>query len=477
MNPGTRPFGVGRTSFPPDGGRSRRGIRGRRMPLPLGVRCRRVLLPLATFFLLPGSFFPARFPVPSPLRAGLARAEVSEDVRWLPKAREIRIPSSAMPDAKTWIEVWEDSLLASAAAPGFSDVRVLGRNGESVPFLLRPPRLEDDHWDLSLELPARWHASRSRDGSWVGWELTLDLGGESPGGHILELPWTSPKAGPIAVAEDGKTPVPCWELGSHRNFRAQTRFFRLGSRFGRIRLRRPDSPAPEEESGRLRVYTPRSTESPRLEVPFRLESEGFTGNRWRTVIKLIGPPRSICGVVCVRSHEMVTPRIGVEVPAGGGAWRHVQPDGPRANPGEPVAGGFRVTWRPVRSDRIRLTVTGADPPNPPISVRAVEFTPARFAFPATAGVSYRLAYGDPQAMARDWGLSVHEPLVERFIRADLGPETANPWYHPEGPGIQWLRRRPAVLTGAMLGALLLLAWIVFRSGSRGAGRTDSEPRV
>ena len=98
--------------------------------------------------------------------------------------------------------------------------------------------------------------------------------------------------------------------------------------------------------------------------------------------------------------------------------------------------------------------------------------PFRLAYPLSHGPELWLAYGDPLVGEPPWSLERHATFIAEFARASLGGESPNPFHQPPSFGLEWMKRRPQVLTGLMLFILMLLLVLVLRSRSSGAERSS-----
>ncbi len=391
-----------------------------------------------------------------------AGAEVSKDLTTLPYRRAV-LPPNHVP-AGAWLAVVEDSLLAARSSPDFHDVRLMNAAGQSVPFAVLPPRREDpiDLPVLARLLP-RQHTSDT--------VFQVDMGPDYPETLLVEFPRRSGQESvairtgpdregtvrlePLPEALDRSHPVPPEpgldvRAGIAAGRWLQVDFFSTGN------FLPGDS---------LRVYRRVERAAPRLTVPFRIASRGFEGRTWRAVIELENPAGAATAVVIHRRNALSRPPMRVEARLPGGAWRFV----PRLGQGSPgreanAADTFEsLEFRPLRTDALRLTVSAADPPNPPLTVEGVQTVPMRWAFPASAATeSLWVAYGDPYLGAQAWFLEDAANRVPGYTAAGLGPETANPLLQPPGFGLDWLRRHPPVLGVAMVIVLALVALIVFR---------------
>ncbi len=401
---------------------------------------------------------------------GAARAEVSRDVRALPFRRPILLPD---PAASTggWPAVAEDSILAGASGPGFADVRVVNEAGESVPFATLTPRRDDFRLDPVAAAPL----GGARSGE--SFARILDLGADPPARVVVELPpWAY-----LALVQSARGPDPEraeWRPDATGPFPEPAGAAAPGA--GRTVVERPDrylkltveprgGAAPRDT---LRAYALVEREVPREEVRFRVRSRGFDGRRWRAVLELTGPARAVTAVRFTRPESLTRPPIAVESRIRGGGWRPVAGRLPADEPG-PVARGEvqnEIAFDPVRTDAIRITVSGADPPNPPITVTGVAAIPVRWTFPPPRpGARLWLAYGDRFLGPRDWYLEDAAERAPRYLPAALGPPEANPLHAPPGFGLDWLRRRPGILTGLMIALLAGVALFVLRFRPRPPG--------
>ena len=100
---------------------------------------------------------------------------------------------------------------------------------------------------------------------------------------------------------------------------------------------------------------------------------------------------------------------------------------------------------------MRLSYDLADPPNAPFAVIAVEAVPAALAIPPTSKAPLWLVYGDfavpaPPGLPRE---DLRDRAAPRAARCSARRRPI-PWFEEKVLGSTWLRRRPAVLTVAMV---------------------------
>jgi hypothetical protein len=250
-----------------------------------------------------------------------------------------------------------------------------------------------------------------------------------------------------------------------------------GDRFRVLGVRRflrlvIDEGVPEPTSqDRIRLLIREESYTTRAEVPFRVLEAGYaagSNERWSETLELTGPARLITRLD-VRGLRPGTGKysIAVEARLPEGIWSDLYAGDPT---GWTEGKMDSLVVEPVRASAIRLQVQGADAPNAPFEVVRVLATPQSWRFEAEPGTDYWLGYGDPFAV-----LSASVPLVEpiasaRVSVARLGPPEANPFFQEPGFGLEWLRRRPAVLTVVMAAILLAVAWLTLRG--RAHARTE-----
>ncbi len=118
---------------------------------------------------------------------------------------------------------------------------------------------------------------------------------------------------------------------------------------------------------------------------------------------------------------------------------------------------MQIRFNEITAGKLRLVVT--DHRNPPLSIQGVEYTAAArqvvFAKPQDAS-ALRLYVGNPKAVAPNYDFAANLPAVLKPapIRADLGPQIANPVYEPEPK--PWTERWPWLVYVVLAGASLIL---------------------
>jgi hypothetical protein len=129
---------------------------------------------------------------------------------------------------------------------------------------------------------------------------------------------------------------------------------------------------------------------------------------------------------------------------------------------EAVTGPVEIDFNEQFARRLKLTVT--DDRNPPLSLGAVSALSAmrQVIFESVAGASesVRLYYGNPKGMAPHYDVAARIPADANgtWARATLGPERANPIYHPEPKPLS--ERAPWLVYIVLIGACAVLAAIL-----------------
>ena len=411
-------------------------------------------------------------------------AAVSADIQHLPFRRSVTLVADARP-ARAIIE--EDSILAAGAALDFADVRLMNEQGEGLALVREPLRRMDEIFTDWRSVPLRWR-EESNDARW----MVIDLGDNAPRELILAF------QGPVgnhAITVEGSADSSDWSTLTQRydinmpppkDYRFNSQRIALAETRRWLRIRQ-DSPfnAPSVDD-RLDLMLRLERSTPRVSVGYRAET-GYARSRgasWEAILRLTGPPRAITRIDLVAADE-VRSQLGFQVEARlpEGGWQYVTidklPD---------WIGGSRdsILFQPIRTSEIRLLVTGGDAPNAPIELHALWATPERWTFAANAASAWWLAWGDPFLAAGGIGdgntvparppsgSAVDQPgspeatLSSQFAPTRLGPPEPNPFHREPGFGLEWLRRRPVVLSVAMVLILALVA-LVARRPSRTAG--------
>ena len=169
------------------------------------------------------------------------------------------------------------------------------------------------------------------------------------------------------------------------------------------------------------------------------------------------PARRALGAWCTGAPTRRSTRSLVDLQRPGGGWER-SAAAARDSAQSLAALGFEA--QPILARTLRLSYDLADPPNAPFTVMAVEAVPAALAIPPTVRPPLWLVYGDfavpaPPGLPRD-----DLRAVRRLAPLALGAPQANPWFAEKVLGTTWLRRRPAVLTVAMVVVLAIVAAVV-----------------
>ncbi len=388
--------------------------------------------------------------------AAPAAAEVSSDVRTLPHRRAVLLPDG---QAGGWFAVAEDSGLAAMSGPEFTDLRLVGADGRSRTLHAEPPARSRVVYTRLRELPVVW--AEAADGMR---EMTVTLE-EAEAGQPLTVEVTGLSAGPafqvtgrddpgdewvyLPISPDGaqgmrppdKHPVARVDLGETRRF---------------LRLQQHGSGPPGADD-RVRLLARDVIGAAMFPVQVRSATGRFHGssrNEWIAEIVLEGPARAVTRMDLRWAERQPGhgTRLQAKLPAGG--WTEVYTET------EPPEGGTETSlkFEPVRTTALRLTVYGADAPNEPCMVDAVRAVPLRWLFRADAAESLWVAFGDPyQKVAAAVAEGPDSPQEVR--EAALGPVEPSPWYREPGFGLEWLKRRPAVLGAVMVVLLGAVAWL------------------
>jgi hypothetical protein len=107
---------------------------------------------------------------------------------------------------------------------------------------------------------------------------------------------------------------------------------------------------------------------------------------------------------------------------------------------------------------------GDDPPLPVQSVR-LQMLQRILCFEAAGTGRYTLFYGDPALTAARYDYATLFTPQKDATEATAGPEQRNPEYQPRPDQRPLTERYPALLWGALVVVIVLLAGIAFRSAS------------
>jgi hypothetical protein len=384
------------------------------------------------------------------LGVGVAQGAVPEAVRQLAYRREVRLPT-ATPPAGTWYVVEMDSLLAAVTGGDLGALRLVDDAGEPVAAVVLEP-----HWpELATEplevtglvwTPAEDdHAHRSAE---------FDL----PPGDYLRVVWPPDTVYDVAVADAER--MPDWHLQDAADTRSRA-VWRADSTTVRVTVVVAASvTTPDVRFERLTLRADRVRR-----VPFTASPGTFRGTTYEQVIGLPAGPHAILSAVVRRRTDATQYPVMVDLQRPGAGWER-SAAAARDSAQSLAALGFEA--QPILARAVRLSYDLADPPNAPFTVVAIEAVPAALAIPPTVRRPLWLVYGD-YAVPAPPGLP-REDLrdVRHLAPLALGAPQANPWFAEKVLGTTWLRRRPAVLTVAMVVVLAIVAAVVLteRRGAR-----------
>lgn len=383
------------------------------------------------------------------LGLGESQAAVPEAVRQLPWRREVRLP--ATPAADTWYVVEMDSLLAAVTHGDLGALRLVDDAGEPVPAVVLEPQ-----WPDFFAEPV------SVDG--VTWTSTgddpprLDAEIDLPPGDYLRTTWSAATVNDVAV-EDAER-MSDWRLPDAGEGKARA-IWRLTSL--RVRLTVQTARAvttPDVSLERLTLRADRVRP-----VPFVARPGTFRGTTYEQVLDLPAGPHAVLSARVQRRADARQYPVLVDLQRPAGGWeRAVAPA--RETDQDLVELG--IDTQPILARTLRLVYDAADPPNAPFTVEAVDAVPAALAIPSTVRPPLWLVYGEfavpsPPGLARD-----DLRTVRHLAPLTLGEPQASPWFAEPVLGTTWLRRRPLVLTAAMVVVLAIVAALVLteRRGAR-----------
>jgi hypothetical protein len=293
-----------------------------------------------------------------------------------------------------------------------------------------PTLLSVELTGLSVNTPFQVMGRDSAAGAWVLLPLARD---EDRGGTAMTPP----------------APANRVELGRAR------RYLRLVTSQG--------SAAPGADD-RLRIMTRQVTWPERQAVGFRVTPGRFIGmsrEAWRVTVQLTGPARALTCVDlrCLGEGHALRPiRVEVRLPDGG--WRSVSTErsASREAAGGEAAAHDSISFDPVRTTALRLTVSGVDAPNVPLEVLGVRAVPQRWSFQLDQAEPLWVGYGDP-FLVTPANPGPSPPSGAEVLAAGLGPVEPNPFRRESGFGLEWLKRHPGVLGGVMVVLLALVVWL------------------
>jgi hypothetical protein len=383
-----------------------------------------------------------------------AQAAVPEAVRQLPWRREVRLPA-APPPTDTWYVVEMDSLLAAVTNGDLGALRLVDDAGEPVAAVVLEPRWPAMHAEPVSLTDVRWTVDgddRTR------FSADIDL----PPGDYLRAVWPTDAVAGVDVVDAER--MPDWLLSDGWTALPNSHTH------GIWRLTSPRA--------RLSVQVARATTMPdlRLErltlrddrvrtVPFRARPGTFRGTTYEQVVDLPTGPHAVLSARVHRRADAAQNPVLLDLQRPGGGWERSASTACDSAQALTVL-GFET--QPILARVVRLSYDAADPPNAPFTVTAVEVVPPALAIPPSARPTLWLVYGD-YAVPSPPGLAPDDlRSVRRLVPLALGAPQANPWFEENVLGTTWLRRRPAVLTVAMVVVLGIVAAVVLTE--RGARR-------
>jgi hypothetical protein len=129
---------------------------------------------------------------------------------------------------------------------------------------------------------------------------------------------------------------------------------------------------------------------------------------------------------------------------------------------------LQVDFPEQRQKRFRLEIENAD--NPPLEITGLDAAGAgyRLVFLRSDGRTYRLEYGSDTAQAPSYDTGAVLASLNRGdepLSVKLGPEVAIPGYRGRGGLVAFLNS-PLFLILAIVLMVLVLAWALFRAGTR-----------
>ncbi|HEX7879477.1 MAG TPA: hypothetical protein VF720_08710 [Candidatus Eisenbacteria bacterium] len=393
---------------------------------------------------------------------------VSADIAHLP----LRRPVMLVGERRARAVIDEDSLLAAGAAPEFVDVRLMNAQGEAIALAAEPLRRMDEQYRQLRNVPLRWQEEANGPR-----RMVIDLGPDPPAELILAF------EGPVAnhsIAVEGSADSVGWSSMTQRydltmpppkDNRLNTQRIALAEtrRWLRVRQDPPYNAPTVDDRLDLMLRLERST--PRVAVGYQATSgfERSGGYRWEARLTLSGPARALTRLD-VSGAEAVRSQLGFELQARlpKGGWQYVALErGPEWKGGA----NDSLLFAPVRTTELRVVVTGGDAPNPPVALHSLWATPVRWTFDIGSGDAWWLAWGDPFLAPAAGGLTMPVTTTNGADPATISPTRLgavepNPFHREPGFGLEWLRRRPIVLSVAMVAILALVAWLARRPKGR-----------
>ncbi|MEZ4650447.1 MAG: hypothetical protein R3E97_17015 [Candidatus Eisenbacteria bacterium] len=370
---------------------------------------------------------------------------------------------------ETWAEVTLDDEIRIRSAEDLRDILIVDGSGKVLPQRFRAVSAMDTHWDELLRIDVDWREDPGR-----GWFADL------------ESPDVPPRS--LLVFSDPGIRLEEWrqEDGRGSNLFAERRHVPdLESRFagsgfsafvvdeGVPRYRAYVSSLARRPDGEAVLYAERREQTELEEVGFRQRDAGSMTNRSSLIVELDGPARAISQLrVRVDGELRGGLQLETEVadPDGSREWVRPPDQDLRIVARDGAAGEWTIDCpSPRHAQRLRLHGSSW-PSSDYVRVVSILAVPDRIEFLPGGRPPYRLLYGDEQAQARRATVLPPAVLIEARTATRLGPEEANP-FHESPRGFEWLRRHPAVLSGALFAVLALLA-VLALTGRRPRGQTS-----
>ncbi len=384
------------------------------------------------------------------LGLGVAQAAVPEAVRQLPWRREVRMP--APPPADTWYVVEMDSQLATVTHGDLGALRLVDDAGEPVPAVMLAPRWPE-MWAAPVSLDSVAWTADGDDGTRLAAEVDL------PPGDYLRVFWPPDTIHDVVV--DDAERMPDWLLQDAAETRAHAIWQPASARVRLVVHAARATSAPDLFLERLTLRADRLRT-----VPFVARPGVFRGTTYEQVIDLPAGPHAVLSARVQRRADTTQEPVPVDLQRPSGGWERSAAAARDTSQSLLVLG---FTAQPILARTVRLSYDLADPPNAPFTVEAIEVVPAALAIPPSVRPPVWLVYGEfavpaPPGLARDELRDIRclQPLA-------LGAPEPNPWFEERVLGTTWLRRRPAVLTVAMVVVLAIVAAVVLTERGRGRG--------
>lgn len=369
--------------------------------------------------------------------AGAAQAAVPEAIRQLPFRREVRLP--ATPPADAWCVVEMDSLLAAVTGGALAAMRLVDDTGEPVPAVVLEPRWPEF---AAVALPAEGIAWTKDDDDPP--RLTADI--DLPPGDYLRVDWSSGTVDNVDI--DDAERIPDWRHDNDDDQRAGGTWRVAGPR-ARITV---VAAKPDVRLERLVLRADRVRS-----VPFVARPGTFRGATYEQVIDLPAGPHAVLSVRVRRGADTRQQPVMVDLQRPGGGWERSAAAARDVDQGL-ASLGFEAA--PILARTLRLSYDQADPPNAPFSVEAVEAVPPAFAFAPTTRGPLWLVYGELPVPAPPGVPRGELRSVGHLVPLALGEPAPSPWFAEKFLGTTWLRRRPLVVTAAMVLVLAVIAALV-----------------